>query len=163
MNSHPLHFHQSNQKQNLIFSQLVGVSGVCHIKWLKLWRTREISPLWDYRWVSALQIPYSFLTPCLTCQDTAFSFWIFLFGWFVMSACPKHNAAMRNDMSGDKPQGVVSHVNGLQPRWPEWFERKTAAVSLDKQIKSNSKSKVQLNRCVLKWTKLRPSCLYYPY
>lgn len=86
-------------------------------KLLKLWWTREIPPLWNYSWVSALQTSCSSLTPCLTCQDTAFSFWIFLFDWFVVMVCLKPSAAMRSDMSGDKSQVMASLVKGLQARW----------------------------------------------
>lgn len=130
---------------------LVSYSCIKHMshKLLKLWWTRQSPPLWNYRWVSTLQICCS-LTPCLTCQDREFSFWIFLFDWFVMLECLKPNAAMRSDVSGDKCPVMAALVKGLQVRWSERCEIRTATVSLGNQVKSNSKSKTQLNRCTLR-------------
>lgn len=129
---------------------LVSYSCIKHMSHKLLKQTREVSPLWNYRWVSALQISCCSPTPCLTCQDRAFSFWIFLFDWFVVMECLKPNAALRSDMSGDKSQVMASLVKGLQVRWSEWFEIRTATVSLGNQVKSSSKSKAQLNRCALR-------------
>lgn len=131
---------------------LVSYSSIKHMshKLLKLWQTREIPPLWNYRWVSALQISCCSPTPCLTCQDGAFSSWIFLFDWSVVMECLKPNAAMRSDTSGDKSQVMASLVRGLQVRWSQWFEIQTATVSPGNQVKSSSKSKTQLNRCALR-------------
>lgn len=119
-------------------------------KLLKLGWTREIPPLWNYTWASALQISCCSPAPCLACQDREFSFWISLFDWFDVIECLKPSAAMRSGMSGDKSQLMASLVKRLQVRWSEWAEIMTATVSLGNQVKSNSKSKTQLNRCVFR-------------